>query len=394
MELTTQKQDQLVALCQNLISIPSVTGQEEKLALFIKEKMLGLGFDKAWIDDVGNVIGVVKGKKPGQKVLFDGHLDTVEVPSPETWRNPPFKGKVVDSKIYGRGASDMKGALAAMIFAVAELAAHKEELCGEIYVSGTVHEEIAEGVSLGLIIEKIRPDVVVIGEATQLKINIGQRGRGEIVVKTIGKAAHSSNPEVGVNAVYQMTKAIQAIQGLKLPADELLGPAILELTDIISSPYPGASVVPEKCLATYDRRLLVGDTLESIVEDIEKELAKISSSDPDFKAEVSVALNDYSTYTGFKVQSPRFAPAWKMEKDHPVVLKAKKAMEEAKLPFVLGAYSFCTNGSSSAGIHGIPTIGFGPGRESEAHITDEYLELDQLIKSAIGYYHLAKNLGA
>ena len=69
-------------------------------------------------------------------------------------------------------------------------------------------------------------------------------------------------------------------------------------------------------------------------------------------------------------------------------------MEEAKLPFVLGAYSFCTNGSSSAGIHGIPTIGFGPGRESEAHITDEYLELDQLIKSAIGYYHLAKNLGA
>jgi acetylornithine deacetylase/succinyl-diaminopimelate desuccinylase-like protein len=77
MELTTQKQDQLVALCQNLISIPSITGQEEKLALFIKEKMLGLGFDKAWIDDVGNVIGVVKGKKPGQKVLFDGHLDTV-----------------------------------------------------------------------------------------------------------------------------------------------------------------------------------------------------------------------------------------------------------------------------------------------------------------------------
>jgi len=389
MELTTQKQEDLVALCRQLISIPSVTGQEEKLAQYIKKEMLARGFDQAWIDEVGNVIGVVKGHKKGKKVLFDGHLDTVEVPSPEEWENPPFAGKVVDGKIYGRGASDMKGALAAMIFAVGELAAQKEELCGEIYVSGTVHEEIAEGVSLGYVIEKIKPDVVVIGEASQLRINIGQRGRGELVVKTLGKAAHSSNPGVGVNAVYQMTKVIKAIQEMELPVDDLLGPAILELTDIISSPYPGASVVPEKCTATYDRRLLVGDTIEGIVADVEQQLAKLGK-DPQFKAEVSVAVNDYTTYTGFKVKSPRFAPAWKIDKDHPVVLQAKKAMEEAELPFALGAYSFCTNGSSSAGIYGIPTIGFGPGRETEAHIKDEYLELDQLKKSAVGYYHLAK----
>jgi putative selenium metabolism hydrolase len=391
-ELTTKKQENLLALCQQLIGLPSITGQEEKLALYIKEEMLRRGFDKAWIDEVGNVIGVVQGKKPGKKVLFDGHLDTVEVPSPESWENPPFAGLVKDGKIFGRGASDMKGALSAMIFAVGELASCKEELCGEIYVSGTVHEEIAEGVSLGYIIKEIEPDIVVIGEASQLKINIGQRGRGEIVIKTLGRAAHSSNPSVGVNAVYQMTKAIQAIQCMELAEDDLLGPAILELTDIISSPYPGASVVPEQCLATYDRRLLVGDTLEGIVEDINKQLtAKVN--EPNFKAEVSVASNDYTTYTGFKVNSPRFAPAWKLEKDHPVVGKAKEAMAKADLPFVLSAYSFCTNGSSSAGIHGIPTIGFGPGRETEAHIKDEYLELDQLYKSTVGYYYLAKELG-
>lgn len=392
MQLTPEKQKNLVALCQQLIGIPSITGQEKKLAGFIKEEMLRRGFDEAWLDEVGNVIGVLKGHQPGKKVLFDGHLDTVEVLEQDTWQHPPFGGEVDSGKIYGRGASDMKGALAAMIFAVGELARCKEDLYGEIYVSGTVHEEIAEGVSLGYIIQKIQPDVVVIGEATQLKINIGQRGRGEIVVKTLGKAAHSSNPAVGINAVYKMTKAIEAIQELELPEDELLGPAILELTDIISAPYPGASVVPEKCLATYDRRLLVGDTETGVIEDIEKHLARVALEDPDFKGSVSLAMNNYTTYTGFKVESPRFAPAWKLEKDHQIVQQAKKALEKAGLPISLSAYSFCTNGSSSAGIHGIPTIGFGPGREAEAHIKDEYLELEQLEKSAQGYYYLAMEL--
>ena len=146
----------------------------------------------------------------------------------------------------------MKGALAAMVLH-SELAQNRAELSGEVYVSGTVHEEIAEGVSLGYILEEIKPDAVVIGEATKLKINIGQRGRGEIIIETTGKAAHSANPEVGVNAVYQMMKVIRAIGNLEMPEDELLGPAIMELTDTLSSPYPGASVVPENCRVTYDR---------------------------------------------------------------------------------------------------------------------------------------------
>ncbi|HHX49828.1 MAG TPA: YgeY family selenium metabolism-linked hydrolase [Clostridia bacterium] len=391
--LNTEKRSNLTELCRKFVSIPSYTGQERDLAQCIKDTMESLGYDRAWIDDLGNVIGLVKGEKPGKKVLFDGHLDTVSVGDVSEWVYDPFQGKVEGGKVYGRGTSDMKGALAAMVFAVGELAQNRAELSGEIYVSGTVHEEIAEGVSLGYILEEIKPQAVVIGEATELKVNIGQRGRGEIVIETRGKAAHSSNPEVGINAVYQMMKVIQAIGDLELPQDELLGPAIMELTDILSSPYPGASVVPENCRVTYDRRLLVGDSEEGILGDIEGLLQKLRDEDPSFQASVYLAENDYSTYKDFKVKRSRFAPAWKMEKEHWIVRRALAALRGAGLPQEISAYSFCTNGSSSAGIYSIPTIGFGPGREKEAHTVNEYLELEQLFGAASGYFRLALALG-
>lgn len=392
MDLNPQRREELLELCRTFISIPSFTGEEKELAHTIKNIMLRYGYDQAWIDELGSVVGVVRGSRPGRKILLDGHLDTVGITEEHQWQYPPFAGTVVEGKLFGRGAADMKGALAAMVYAVGQLVRQKENWRGEIYVSGTVSEEIAEGMALGHILQKVQPDAVVIGEATQLQLNIGQRGRGEIVLETYGKAAHSSHPEVGINAVYQMLKAVQALAGLELPWDELLGPAIMELTDIISFPYPGNSVVPEKCRATYDRRLLPGDTPESILQDITEILQKLATMDPTFRAKAYIARNEFITYTGFRVQSSRFAPAWKMEKEHWLVQEALQALQKAGLEPVISSYSFCTNGSCSAGIYGIPTIGFGPGRETEAHIVDEYLDLDQLYKSTIGYYYLAREL--
>jgi acetylornithine deacetylase/succinyl-diaminopimelate desuccinylase-like protein len=129
---------------------------------------------------------------------------------------------------------------------------------GEIYVAGVVYEELYEGVSARKISEFVRPDYVIIGEASDLNLKIGQRGRAEIVLETVGKPAHSANPEKGVNAVKKMMKLLAALEDYVPGEQEGLGKGILELTDIISTPYPGASVVPERCTATLDRRLLVG----------------------------------------------------------------------------------------------------------------------------------------
>ena len=147
----------------------------------------------------------------------------------------------------------MKGAVAGFVTAAAAFAEDtKKDFAGEIYVAGVVHEECFEGVAAREISSFVKPDYVGIGEASQLNIKIGQRGRGEIVLETFGKPCHSANPEKGINAVYKMAKVIEAIRTLEPTHHPVLGDGILELTDLKSAPFLGAVVVPECCRATYD----------------------------------------------------------------------------------------------------------------------------------------------
>mgnify|MGYP001474739858 FL=1 len=269
--LTEVRKEKLIGLCQELIRNPSVSGQEDKVVEAIKKNFQELGYDDCYIDGYGNVIGHIKGKGDGKIILFDGHIDTVPVTDELKWKFGPFSGEISEGRIYGRGASDMKGQLSAMIAAASYFAEDiNKEFNGDIYVAGVVHEEIFEGVSARKISDAINPDYVVIGESSELNLKIGQRGRAEIVIGVFGKPAHSANPEKGVNAVYKMAKIIDKIQDLKPTVHEELGEGILVLTDIKSSPYPGASVVPEYCRATFDRRLLVGETKESVLRPIQE----------------------------------------------------------------------------------------------------------------------------
>ncbi|MBH6924262.1 M20/M25/M40 family metallo-hydrolase, partial [Clostridioides difficile] len=213
--LNEQRKQEVTEICQKLIQNPSSSGNEEGVVKAIEESFEKLGFDSWSRDRYGNIVGCIKGNKPGKKILFDGHIDTVPVPDASKWSVPPFEGKIVDGKIYGRGTSDMKGQYTAMMSAVAYFAKDtNRDFAGELYVAGVVHEEIFEGVSAREISKAVQPDYVVIGESSELNLKIGQRGRGEIVVETFGKPAHSANPEKGINAVYKMANVIQKIQQL------------------------------------------------------------------------------------------------------------------------------------------------------------------------------------
>jgi len=387
--MNEQRRKALIELCRDLIKTYSVTGSEKDIALLICDRMKTVGFDDAWVDEQGNAIGKIKGTGGGKTVLLDGHMDTVEVSDIKKWTHDPFGAEIDNGRIYGRGAADMKGALAAMIMAAGFLAGDKRPE-GDVYVSGTAMEEISEGCALSHIIKNVKPDYVIIGEASMLNLNIGQRGRGEIVVSTKGKPAHSSNPDVGINAVYKMMKLIEGIRNIPVSHHEMLGNGILELTDIISSPYPGASVVPELCTATFDRRLLINETEESVLEPIRKLIDELKKEDPKFDAEAYVAGMDLEFYTGFKTKHLKFAPAWCLdkEKNADLINCALEALRTAGLDPAVSSYKFCTNGSASAGIHRIPTIGFGPCAESQAHVVDEYVEIAQLEGACCGYYNL------
>jgi len=386
--LTARQEEELIDFTRRLVQAQSLTGQEGEVAGLVQAQMRQMGYQVS-VDDWGNVVGTLQGRGQGS-VLFDAHMDTVPV-GREQWQQDPFGGALLGSRMYGRGTSDMKGALAAALYGIGLLAANADTL-GTVHVSASVCEEPAEGPALVHVCERLRPGCVVIQEATQLRVNRGQRGRAEIHIETFGKPAHSSTPHLGVNAVLHMNQVIGAIAALPLPVDALLGPAILVLTDIKSNPYPGLSVVPYGCHVTYDRRLLVEDTPASALGQIQAILDRLARADPSFKGEARLAETPVTTYTGAHFVHKAFAPAWKYPEEHPVVAAAVGALRGIGQAADYGHYNFCTNGSGSAGVLGIPTIGYGPGREEEAHIADEYLALDQLIAAANGYQALARSL--
>lgn len=391
--LNEARKQELIGICQDLIQNPSYSGQEEDVVKAIEKNFEKLGFDSWFRDEYGNIIGCIKGNKPGKKILFDGHIDTVPVPDESKWSVPPFDGLIKDGKIYGRGTSDMKGQVSAMMAAVSYFAKDtNKDFEGELYVAGVVHEEIFEGVAARKISEAVKPDYVVIGESSELNLKIGQRGRGEIVVETFGKPAHSANPHKGINAVYKMSKIIDRIQELVPPTHPVLGEGILVLTDIKSSPYPGASVVPDYCKATFDRRLLVGETKESVIAPIQDLLDEMMKEDPELQAKVSYAIGKEMCYTGNVIEGERFFPGWLYDENDEFVQAAYKGLKNAGIDPEITQYSFCTNGSHYAGEAGIKTIGFGPSRENLAHTIDEYIEIDQLAIGAKGYYEILKSV--
>jgi len=385
--LSKERKELVVEFCTKMIQARSYSGEEEQVVELMSGFAKKWGFDSVHIDKYGNCIIGIKGNRPGPKVMFDGHMDTVPVPEPDKWHHDPFGAEIADGKMYGRGTSDMKGALSAMMAAAKNFTDdHGRDFAGEIVISGVVHEECFEGVAAREISAYVKPDYVIIGEASECNIKVGQRGRGELVLETFGVPAHSSNPEKGVNAVYKMADTIERLRKIEAPVHMVLGKGIMELTDIKSVPYPGASVVPEYCRATYDRRLLVGETKESVLAPVQETLDEMSREDPQFKAKVSFARSEKECYTGEMIEGVRFFPGWLYDSNEEYIQAVLDEMHKLGFDPAITKYDFCTNGSHYAGEAGIKSLGIGPSRENLAHTIDEYVEIEQLTKVTECYY--------
>jgi putative selenium metabolism hydrolase len=265
-----------------------------------------------------------------------------------------------------------------MLYAAAGV--DRTQLKGRIVISASTLEEVLEGVALKTVMDTTHPDFVVIGESTNLNLARGGRGRAEVHLKTIGRPSHSSAPELGRNAVLDMMKVIDCVQGIVLPEDPFLGKAIFALTDIISEPYPGHSVIPSICRVTYDRRTLAGETPESVLAAIADrvELKGI-------QLEATIGIGEYRAYTGAVLRCDKFFPAWQYDEADAYVAKALSGLHAAGIPAKTSSYRFCTNAAYSAGLAGVPTIGFGPATEADAHVIDEKLQITDLVAVATGY---------
>jgi len=368
-----------------LVAERSYSTDEAAVAKVLNDELTRLGF-QVEVDDLGNVVGTLD-MGVGPTVLLDCHLDTVVVADPAQWTHKP-EGEIVDGRLYGRGATDMKGPMAACIHGVASLSGLG---IGRVVVSGTVAEELVEGPALVHVAQKVRPDYVVICEATAGQVAIGQRGRAEVLIQVEGVSCHSAHPEAGLNAAQVMADVVAALRAFEPPTHATLGEGILVLTDVMSHPYPGLSVVPERCVATYDRRTLVGETTEDVLRPIRKIVQEVTAR-WGTTGSVSIATDDYTTYTGIRVKAPNFAPAWLAEERDSIVTFAVAGLRKAGIDAVISHYEFCTNGSGTAGQLGLSTIGYGPGDEDQAHTVDESIELDDLYAGARGYAAIVSSL--
>ena len=376
----------VVQLCQDLVRAPSVSGDERKAVEALRRYYLSHGVDELHIDEYGSLIAVIRGDRPGPTILFDGHIDVVPVSDASAWSVDPFAGEIIDGRLYGRGTSDMKGAVSAMSVAACSFAkATQGRFAGNLIVASVVKEECFEGVAARAISSAFKPDLVIIGEATDLNLNIGQRGRTEIQLESFGIPAHSANPEKGWNAVYALCDLIKCVRKLPAPEHPILGKGILELTDIVSSPYPGASVVPEYCVATFDRRLLPGETKEQVLQPLKQLIRSEMEKNGKNRFEAKLAIGKEVCYTGTIIESERFFPGWIFDENETFVEKALKTLHTAGLDSKISFYNFCTNGSHYAGEANIPTLGLGPSVESLAHTVDEHIEIEALQRAVTAY---------
>ena len=261
-ELSSQDFQAMTAFFQDLVRTPSLSTQEREVAARLAGEMRRVGISDVRVDRIGNVIGRI-GTGGDKKLLFDGHMDTVGVSDPVAWTRDPFGAEIEDGVLYGRGAADMKGALAAMVYAAKMLIDSGVSLDGDLYLVGVVQEEPCEGLAMRVLVEEegLRPCWVVLGEPTNLQVSRGQRGRIEMRVTVQGKACHASAPHLGENAIYG---AARIIFGLELVADQLtddrlLGRGSLAVTQIEST-AGSRNAVPDRCAFYIDRRLTLGET--------------------------------------------------------------------------------------------------------------------------------------
>lgn len=373
MKLSRAQQEEVLTFAQQMIRVPGTSGNEERVAALVRQKMKNLGFDEVRVGRYGSVVGIIEGARPGPTLLFDGHMDVVPIREPDEWTCEPYGGAVIDGKLMGRGAVDMKGSLAAMICAPAFL--DHSTIAGTVIVSASVAEEMIPGRALDHILDEFPSDAVVIGEPTELRIGFTEKGRCTIGMSTMGKVAHSSRPELGENAIYSAVEAIDRIKRIPLRKDPRLGTEVHELVEIRSAPSPGNGSVPDRCWGLWECRILPGETEQAL---LERFASWQNDTDREGKISFEIETIDVPCYTGEHLIGKDFLPGWSGDESSGILRQMESAIEQCGMSVDHWPIPYGCNALASCGLRGLPTVVFGPGDVGLAHKPDEYLVVQDL----------------
>jgi len=305
----------IVQFMRAICAIPSIMGNIGAVGKRVISEMDRLGFEDTRSDKMGNVLGRVGN---GRKILlYDSHLDTVDVGDRSDWEWDPFEGKVENGILYARGAGDEKQSTPGMIYGIA-LARDLGLLDGyTVYYFGNMEED-CDGIACDALVnvEGVKPDFVVVGEPTEMNVYRGHKGRVELKVVAKGRSAHAASNQLGDNAIYKLLPVIAGIRDLndQLHADPFLGQGRITVS-ISESRSPSLNAVPDEATIYIDRRLTFGESKEEAMKQVKALIP------PEHKNDMTVEMLFYDTpsYTGFKYPVDKYYPAWALPEEHPLV---------------------------------------------------------------------------
>ncbi|WP_017186166.1 M20 family metallopeptidase [Alkalibacillus haloalkaliphilus] len=351
---------------------------EEGVAKVISDILKQEGIESRLVpidDNRVNLYATLESGVNGNHLLFNGHLDTV--PTGDGWSVDPFGGEEVDGYIYGRGASDMKAGVASMVYAAICLKRAGYPKTGKLTLFFNADEE---RINLGMkqfLQENLEADYAIISEPTDLDIAIGHRGVARFYLKTQGEAGHSCYVKKPINAIEKMSGILpglfQYTESIrKEKNDDFLGHAISNITTINGG--VAGNIIPDECVVEIDRRTLPGETIE----DIEEEYHQV--------------IRNWNSTIPYELERYTFLPASLISSDHPFVEtlqeKANRHVENSNIK----SFEATCEAPFFSVEKGIPTIIFGPGSISEAHVTNEKVAKEEIIQASHIFIDLCEEI--
>jgi succinyl-diaminopimelate desuccinylase len=381
-ETVKKRKNEWIDFCRRLIKTPSPTYGEEAAANIILDEMKKLGYDEVWKDKKGNVIGMVKGTDPDAPVInLNSHIDQVAPGDEKDWPFPPFEAHLEGGRIYGRGASDTKGAIAVQTYAPRILLDAGKRPLSTVIATFVVEEEIwGQGTLYLLETGGLSFDLSILGEGTSNEIMLGHRGCIGIYVTILGKSAHASMPQEGRNPNIDAARFILRLQEVQegfAPHPELgktsMTPTIYSTGDISRNVIPEKVVMYIDCRQSLEKR----DDLVGILRGTADELG--------IRAEVNVVE--------FRKDVEKISEGFTTPGNHPYVQKAQKIVQKTLNREVkLGYWQFCTDGRLTSHA-GIPTFGFSPCEARFAHTVQDSVSISLMEESLLCYPFFFMEMG-
>jgi succinyl-diaminopimelate desuccinylase len=369
----------LLECARELVRVPSENppGDERAAAAAIRPHLEAPGCQVAEVEPAPgrvSLVATLDSGRPGPTLAVNGHLDVVPAGPLGAWEHPPYEAAVADGVLHGRGACDMKGAIAAAIHAAKALVASGAPWHGRLAFQLVADEETLgpHGTRALLRAGLVRADAAVVAEPTGMRVAIAERGAAWYRVRTIGKAAHGSRPADGISAIAAMAKLV---------------PALLDQTWERTHPLVGVpsvnvgtirggdkiNMVPAWCEIEVDRRTLPGETADQVTAELEAIVERLQAADPGFHA---------------KVQRTAFEVACEVEPDAPIVRAATSALAGLDMDTDPIGMSGATDARILQQEAGVPAIVLGPGDLSLAHSTAERVPVADLLTAARAYARL------